>query len=160
LRTGRAGKNRANVRQRRGGGAQRGICSRIVDDQGSVLKALPSEGFRCLHFRAFFSRALQVNLIGKQFVRDRQEDAHEFMIHLMDAMQVSGTGVSNLAVVMIVGAMLIAAEDFMSKSRFEIVCQASCLRVAGVAASSGLASTTMIHSMFRCRLVIAIVMLC
>ena len=105
MRTGRAGKNRANVRQRRGGGAQRGICSRIVDDQGSVLKALPSEGVRCLHFRAFFSRALQVNLIGKQFVRDRQEDAHEFMIHLMDAMQVSGTGVSNLAVVMIVGEL-------------------------------------------------------
>ena len=105
MRTGRAGKNRANVRQRRGGGAQRGICSRIVDDQGSVLKALPSEGFRCLHFRAFFSRALQVNLIGKQFRGGRQEDAHEFMIHLMDAMQVSGTGVSNLAVVMIVGEL-------------------------------------------------------
>ena len=99
-------------------------------------------------------------MIGKQFRGGRQEDAHEFMIHLMDAMQVSGTGVLSFAVVMIVGDMLIAADDFMSKSRFELVCQASCLRVAGVAASSRLARTTMIHSMFRCRLVIAIVMLC
>jgi hypothetical protein len=70
-----------------------------------VLKALPFAGFGCLHFRAFFSRALQVKLIGKQFRGGRQEDAHEFMIHLMDAMQVSGTGVSNLAVVMIVGEL-------------------------------------------------------
>ena len=106
MRTGRAGENRANVRQRRGGGAQRGLCSAIVDVQGSVLNALPFAGFGCLHFRrAFFSRALQVKLIGKQFRGGRQEDAHEFMIHLMDAMQVSGTGVSNLAVVMIVGEL-------------------------------------------------------
>jgi hypothetical protein len=90
---------------RRQGGGQRGICSAIVDDQGSVLKALPFAGFGCLHFRAFFSHALQVKLIGKQFRGGRQEDAHEFMIHLMDAMQVSGTGVSNLAVVMIVGEL-------------------------------------------------------
>ena len=104
MRSGRAGKNCANVLRWKGEG-QKGICSAIVDDQGSVLKALPFAGFECLHFRAFFSRALQVQLIGQQFVLGRQEDAHEFMIHLMDAMQVSGTGVPNLAVVMIVGEL-------------------------------------------------------
>ncbi len=31
---------------------------------------------------------VQVKLIGKQFKGGRQEDAHEFLIHLLDAMQV------------------------------------------------------------------------
>jgi uncharacterized UBP type Zn finger protein len=30
---------------------------------------------------------VQVKLIGKQFKGGRQEDAHEFLIHLLDAMQ-------------------------------------------------------------------------
>ncbi len=72
-------------------------------------------------------------MIGKQFRGGRQEDAHEFLILLLDAMQVCD-GDNDLL------RRLTHDPDSI---------QASCLRVAGVSATSRLARTTMVHAMFR-----------
>ena len=53
----------------------------------------------------------QVKLIGKQFRGGRQEDAHEFLIHFLDAMQVEdgsgGGGGGGVIMMMIIIIILV-----------------------------------------------------